>query len=745
MKCIALICCFLFFVGEAFAQSNTVQGTVKDSFGSPVVGARIEFRSGRMSAAVESDEQGYFTFTSIRSPGRLVISKPGFATISFSVVERSERVEITLQPAAVIERLTVTTGGEDYVVPTPMSQFSVARQQIDSSGSLTLDDVLRQVPGFTLFRRSGSLTANPTVQGVSLRGVGANGASRAIVLLDGIPQNSPFGSWVYWNRIPRAGIDQVSILSGAASDVFGSGALGGVVNINTLTSAEHTLNAEASYGSKNTGSASFDFARRFGGWYLAASGQALRTSGYIQVEESQRGLVDTPASTSDATGWLTLSRDISDNGHVFVRANLFGETRHNGTPLQTNNTRISEIDGGFDIDEFSFRLFGSQEVLNQTFTAIAADRNSETPTNKQRNPSWQFGATGQWRHLLLHRHSLVVGGDARYVRGHSAEEVFNSNRVTANVDSGGRQTLLAVFGQDTFQLKHGFFITLGGRLDTWANSQGFAHRVPIAGAPILNNFADHRESAFSPRASVLRTFTNGLSVSASFHGAFRAPTLNELYRGFRVGNVVTNANSSLKAERLTGVEAGISSQHWEERVTWRANFFWNHISEPITNVTLSATPALITRQRQNLGGIRANGLEVSGEVKLTNRLKLSSEYLLTNSVFSRSSASAFLEGNRIPQVPKNQAAFQVNYIGDGWNAGFQGRYVGMQFEDDQNQLPLNGFFTADAQVARRLSENLSVFIAAQNLTAARYEVGRTPVLTIGPPLLFRAGVRVQIR
>ena len=70
------------------------------------------------------------------------------------------------------------------------------------SPALTLDDFLRRVPGFTLFRRTSSLVAHPTAQGVSLRGVGPSGASRSLVLADGIPLNDPFGGWVYWSRVP---------------------------------------------------------------------------------------------------------------------------------------------------------------------------------------------------------------------------------------------------------------------------------------------------------------------------------------------------------------------------------------------------------------------------------------------------------------------------------------------------------------------------------------------------------------
>ena len=169
---------------------------------------------------------------STQTYGTLSISSPGFNTIRIDVANTNGPLHIRLDPAGVIERIFVTAGDE-RIPSTPTSQFAISQQEIRLAGALTIDDVLRQVPGFSLFRRSGSLTANPTSQGVSLRGVGANGASRAVVLVDGVPLNSPFGGWVYWNRLPRVNIENAQVYNGGTSDLYGSGALGGVINIRT--------------------------------------------------------------------------------------------------------------------------------------------------------------------------------------------------------------------------------------------------------------------------------------------------------------------------------------------------------------------------------------------------------------------------------------------------------------------------------------------------------------------------------
>ena len=674
-----------------------------------------------------TDERGEFALLSESAAGMLTVQAAGFETVRMKLAgpAASEPLQIRLEPAAIIDRIVVSAGDE-RIPPTPTSEYALGKREIALSGALTIDDVLRQAPGFSLFRRSGGLTANPTSQGVSLRGVGANGASRALVMYDGVPLNSPFGGWVYWNRVPRVSVESAEIFNGATSDLYGSGALGGVINITTRTEPESFLDFEASGGIEATGAVSLNAGKAWRGFGVGLGLQALRTNGYILVPEDQRGRVDTKAGTSDLSGSLTLSKNFRPGAHGFLRFGSFGESRNNGTPLQINDTRITSLDLGFDWSSFSVRVYGSHENFNQNFTSVALNRNSEVLTNRQRNPSQQLGFALQWRRGIGAHQSLSAGVEGRDVRGHSVERF---------VDAGGRQSTFGFFGSDSVRFGSWVF-TAGARVDRWRNYDGFSNRTL---------FGDRSETAFSPRVSVLKKFGDGVSVTGAFYRGFRAPTLNELYRNFRVGNVVTNANAGLTAERLTGGEAGVGLQPFGESVFIRGNIFWNVIDDSIANVTLSTTPALITRQRQNLGAIRARGVELSAILKPNRHWELAGEYLLTDSTVLRFPANRALEGLLVPQVPRNQFNFQVSYADRGWTAAAQGRLASKQFDDDVNTLPLRRFFTLDAELSRSVSEQVRLFIALQNLTGVRYEISSTPVFTVGPPVLFRAGVRVSLR
>ncbi len=735
---------------------------MKDSTGAAIQGARVEFHSSGANLITSTDESGQFSFTVESAEGTLQISYAGFASFVTDIKPHSstENIQVVLSPAPNLQRLEVKSTTEDRIPAVPISEYSISEEQIDVSGSLVVDDVLRQVPGFSTFRRSSSLFANPSSQGVSLRGVGASATSRSTVLVDGIPLNDPFGGWIYWSRLPREGIASMEISNGGASDLYGGGALGGVVNLHTTRATEAFVNGELSYGSLNTPDVSFAAGGPIGNWTISAMGQAFRTGGYILVPPDQRGSVDTNANTGDLAGIVEIGHSLGERGRFFVRGSGFGESRDNGTALQRNDTTIPELDLGADwasnrVGSISARLYGSTEYFHQTFSSVAPGRNFESLTNDQHSPSQQIGFVASWSRLFAEKHKIIAGMEAHDVRGHSAEENFRFQASTgltvptALVDAGGRQHAFGFFAQDAFLLAPNWLLTFGGRVDTWNNNTGYQNRTPLpTGTPTAATFPARSESVFSPRVSLMHSFRNGMALNASVYQAFRAPTLNELYRNFRVGNIVTLANPALTGEHLTGGEAGISAQRWQNRLTLRGNFFWSDISDPVANVTLTSTPALITRQKENLGETQARGFELSGQLQVRPRIQLSASYLFVSSTvvsFPPPPGGTSIVGNWLPQVPQNQFSVQASYLGKKWTAAVQARFLGNQFDDDQNLLPMGRAFSLDAQVSRQILPRSSLFFAVQNLTNDRFAIAETPVTNVGPPIFVRGGVRFTLR
>ena len=741
----------------AQSQQYKIEGTVTDQTGAAVIGAEVTLQAGAFTSKQPTDVEGKFSFETVpSSSGRITVRADGFATVRRDWSANNNgaaQLEITLEPELVSEQVTVTaTRTEMRVSDTAASIIVLSSEDLAATAALTLDDALRQVPGFSLFRRSGSRTANPTTQGVSLRGVGASGASRAVVLADGIPLNDPFGGWVYWGRVPREAVGRVEVVRGGASDLYGTDALGGVINFIPREPREPALSFESSYGNQQTPAASFFLGGRVGQLGGQISGEAFHTDGYRIIDEDERGLVDTPAGADHTTLNLTLERFFSDRGRMYLSGSIFGESRENGTPLQQNRTHIRQAAFGADwqterAGSFLLRSYASSQTFDQDFSAVSSDRNSETLTRSQRVPAQQAGFLAQWSRSVGSRQTFLAGFDAREVRGASDELVFVAGRLTSAVGAGGRERIIGAFGQDIIRITPRWLVTATARVDRWRNFDALSTTRPLAspGPTSVREFEDRTETAFSPRLSVLHKLTETVSLTASGYRAFRAPTLNELYRAFRVGNVLTLANDNLRAERLTGGEAGASISPFGRRLNVTGIFFWSEITRPIANVTLAVTPDLITRQRQNLGRTRSRGIELEAEARLTPTLALTGGYQFVDATVLEFPANTDLEGLLIPQVPRHQITFQARYSNPRRaNIGLQGRFIGEQFDDDRNQFGLDRYFTLDALVSRPVGRGVELFAAAENLFNQRYDIGRTPVRTVGPPLLARFGIRFQM-
>ncbi|MGH9555309.1 MAG: TonB-dependent receptor, partial [Terriglobales bacterium] len=297
------------------------------------------------------------------------------------------------------------------------------------------------------------------------------------------------------------------------------------------------------------------------------------------------------------------------------------------------------------------------------------------------------------------------------------------------------------------QLRPRWTLTLGGRFDHWLLAGGESRSQPLTppGSEVVTSFPDRTETSLSPRAGLLYQVHPRVSLSAAAYRAFRAPTLNELYRSFRVGNVITQANPDLRAERLTGAEASVRlvpAGNGEVRAT----FFWNDLTRPIASRTLSSTPVLITRRRENLGRLRASGLELEAAATLRRHLRITGGYQFTHSVVESFAADPALEGRRVPQVPQHQVTVEATYVRpQSLSFSLRPRWSSSQFDDDRNTFLLRGFFLMDAMFSLPLRNNMDVYVAGENIFGQRYDLGRTPVLTVGPPAQVRVGVRYELR
>jgi len=640
----------------------------------------------------------------------------------------------------------------------------ISRYVLNRSPGTKLDDVLRQVPGFGLFRRQSSRAAHPTTQGVSLRGLGPNGAGRTLVLLDGIPQNDPFGGWIDWSRLPAVAIDTVSVLRGGGSGPWGNAALAGVIRLESIQPDEAGGWLNARLGSRE----SFDITafgqRAIGSGYFFGLAHGHSTNGYYVVPKRQRGIVDSRAATRGGGLRAGFRYNTESDTRVFVDASYSNERLINGNSLaraanDTYESSISAINGGRGAKiAWEGHAYIRHKEFDNNFVSVSTLRDSARSVLDQFDvPATAAGGNIIFRLRLDSGFTTEFGSDVRYAEGETNELFRNLGQgFTRKRSAGGKQWVAGVFAEGHWQLLEATRVTLGLRADHWR--QGDGHRVETN----LDNNAVLRETEFDDhggwvgnlRIGVRTELAANLFFRAAGYSGFRVPTINELYRPFRVGKDITEANSELDPERLYGGEVALQ---WSPTTALRlsSTYFLNQLHDPVANVTIRTEPGFDSvfgtfvpqggslRQRRNLNRVKADGLELELSADLHSKVRVSAAYLNSNPRIKRNSGQTSLEGKRLAQVARHQGTIAVAWEPkENFMFRVQGRFATKQFEDDLNTRALAGFTVVDIYGEYVLNQRIRLHINAENVFDETVEVGESSngLLTVGSPASFLIGL-----
>ncbi len=615
------------------------------------------------------------------------------------------------QPSDTTEVIVRGTRLATYRGDALFSHVDVGKDQIARTGAA--DQALKDAAQASLFRRSSSLTANPTVQGLSLRAIGPSGAGRALVTLDGIPQNDPFGGWVIWAGLPTQAIGRAHVLRGAGGGAYGAGALTGVVDM-TLSDAPGFY-ADAAVGSHD--SRRYDVGGGVGPLALYYNDATL--TGDVPVRNGQAGAADVPAYGRDRAllghaEWPLGSGELSllAGGYDSRRdTGLAGATaRSTGDQMSVSFTRQPAEKPGFRV-----QLWHKDSDLTNRSVSVAAGRTGTTLANDQvRTPADGEGFNAALRGETPQA-EWELGVDGRLNNGESREYYrYMAGVATRYRISGGKTSFAGIYGEGTRTLG-ALSLTGALRLDRWRAYDGHRTETDTAThAPTLDlHPADQAKTVASGRLGIGYVVGEMTWRMAAYTG-FRPPSLNELYRPFRVGNDVTEANENLRPESLRGAEAGFRTVR--DKWTIDGDVFANTLSDPITNVTLGLGPGTFGnagfipaggsyRQRQNLGQIKATGAELQLRYEINPSLILSASGTLTH---------ARTHGKRPAEAPDYSAT-----VGAETHLG-KARFVaslsfeGESFDDDLNTLPLKAYQRLSLDASYPLNRRLDLTVAMDN-------------------------------
>lgn len=677
-----------------------------------------------------------------------------------SVPAEADTISWPDAPITVVGRpLDVPIGDRAYSIT------SISPDMLANEPSQRLENALRLIPGLQQFRRSDARSANPTSQGVTLRGLGGNASSRVLMLLDGVPQSDPFGGWISFPGYDALNLAGVRVRRGGGTGGDGPGALAGTIELDSagIRPDQSNVFADLTYGNRDSLEASVGTTQSLGQGGLTLSAQYARGDGFIPVIAAQRGPVDRSAAYDQLGVNLRFIAPLSASTELQASGRIFTDERERGFAFSGNRN-----DGA----DASLRLVGRGTLpwsalayvqirsFESSFAAISADRRTVTQSLDQYNtPSTGIGARAEIRPSLGAAGELRLGAEWRHTTGETRELfTFVAASPTRLRRAGGTSETLGAFAEASWQATPDLLLTGGGRIDYWRLTNGRLRETALAtGAPVTTALFDDRDGwEGTGRVGFAWDAVGLLKLRGAGYLGWRLPTLNELYRPFRVGPDATAANAALSPERLKGIELGLDYEIYTIRLG--ATVFWNRLDNAIANVTLARGPGTFPgvgfvsaagsySQRQNLDAVEAQGVELEASADVGD-FRLAAAYSYVDAEVNAAAGQAAIDGRRPAQVPRHFATGSLGWFPDGGDSGMNltARYVGSQFEDDLGQLALDDAVTLDARAALRINRNLLVELRGENLfdTTVQAAISGPGIIERATPRTIWLGVKLDI-
>ena len=617
-----------------------------------------------------------------------------------------------------------------------------------------LDDALEQVPGLSLFRRSGSENANATTQGISLREIAPSGAGRTAVLLDGVPVNDPFGGWVIWDALPYEDIGGAEVVRGAGTGPYGSGALTGTILLTERDTANGIAIADASAGSLGSVRTGASGGTQIGNLDLSASAAGERSNGWIPIDPPRRGAVDNHLWLDGGEASFRAQQQLGGGVVLSARTEYYDDARGGGIVGVNSEAKgwINSVTLSRPADASSLGWRVQAWMIASGFAntsasvpAFPAARNSATPANDQyETPALGLGGNAALTGAIGH-FRWEAGGDLRVDQGESRELFSYSTALqdfTSRRRSGGMLTVGGLYGESAYD-NGDWLLTLGLRADYWATAQGHIDQYSRATQALTSQTLYQGRNGVIPtaRAGIRKSVWDDQYLRIAGYEGFRAPTLNELYRPFRVGNNTTQANGKLKPEELYGAEIGWGGA--QGAFTWNMTGFWNELHDAVANVTIASSPAGVTFRRENAGDVKALGLEGDAAWQIAQTFALRGAFSITDARMHPDAVNTQIAGNRPAQAPPVTITAGATWLPlSRLKLDADLHWESTRFEDDQNTMRLGSAFVLDLKAAYKLTEALSAFVQVENAANANVATAEAAdgTFSYGQPRAWEVGL-----
>ncbi len=491
------------------------------------------------------------------------------------------------------------------------------------------------------------------------------------------------------------------------------------------------------------------------GWRPIANGrlEALASTGNESTHHGAVRASDTLGGVGvELTGTTTSSDVIGDRSEATARIQHSSE--HNraqlyasygsaelGTTQQSFATdlRAGTYGGAWtawrSVGTFELHAFGEQQQLRDT--RVAGTHDLDTSTH-----SIGVGFTSRRVQALALDHELGAGIDVVQASGDADSEATDDSDTHMRMVRArhGRHRFLSAYIHDTVRVIETLDVHGGFVFEHW---RWLSNLAPLGGRDAGENMDADTGQVLSqilldPSVGALYRVGPDLALVANAYRRLRAPTWQQMMRPVQNGSVYVVAGDELRAETITGAEAGPKLDAGE--LSARAVVYWNEIASPIVEVTVDDQ----LRERINLGHARETGVQASASLRFGKPWLATVDYAYTRAQVTEAATHPELVGKQLPQTPRHRATAQLVYD-DPKIITLSGaiRYADRRFEDDRNTSVVEPFTVVDAMATRKLTHGLAGFVTVENLFDRRYTTNQVGIDTIGAPRLIQVGVRLD--
>ncbi len=679
---------------------------VVDERGTPVADANVVFRSAAgATVSATTDASGEVAAPEHFDAASVAVSAAGFDNATVPLP--TGNAPIVLHPqSTVIGRVSVATGSARNLHRLAVPAAALDRVTIATTPAFAVDSLLRGLPGFDFVRSNSAFTAYGNLR-VSFSGAGED---RGLVLADDVPAQDGFGGQVNWLAYPPTSLSSVELLRGPGAALYGADAIGGVLQLRSFGPgadwrALPAGSVELRDGTPHLTDAAFNYRFTVAPNLTAAVTSQTGHQAYSDFPPGYRSPIDRQA-TSTSTATRAQMRYAFGNSSITAGGLFANDEQFEGRPSYTFARDLTQADVHFSTSMQSSSL-GVVAYNRDTNITNVDDLAPTTPGALryiQQIPTRESGVAGSW-FLTAGDNEVAVRADEKFVYGISTQ----TGPTGALQSQGtGKQQYAGLALEDTYE--HGRVQVIAGlRGDLVATSDTALRTLTSLTAP-----QPRTDRVLSPRLAARYDVTKGIALRASTGGGFREPFLNELVRGYRIGNIAYNPNPNLVPERSTNFGVGADALIGAGRLS--LDFANTRVKSAIEFVTSITSPT--TQTRSNLGQTQTDGTTLTYATRIARCTRLRA--YITSQYARITNGPVYDLGNRLQYVPSRSGDLALDSGSGAFSYGGDVGYAGVTFADDRNTQILPAAVIVGAHVTRPLGQGAALTLEASNLTGTRY-------------------------